>query len=52
MSRSKIPLRFTDSNQAWLAKMTGRGLQEEMGGENMRKKMGWKKQKRCTIRFR
>ena len=28
MSRSKIPLRFTDSNQAWLAKMTGRGLQE------------------------
>jgi hypothetical protein len=43
---------ITDSNQVRLAKMIGRRVQEEMGGENMRKKMGWKKQKRCTIRFR
>ena len=30
MSRAKRPLRFTDINQACLAKMTGRRLQEEV----------------------
>jgi hypothetical protein len=37
MSRSKIPSMITDSNQACLAKMTGRRLQEgreEIGGAN------------------
>jgi len=52
MSRPSRALMITDWKQAWLAKMSVCGLQEEMGGENMRKKMGWKKQKRCTIRFR
>jgi len=32
MSRSKIPLRFTDSNQALFAKMSGCELQEELHG--------------------
>ena len=32
MSRTKKPLMITDSNQAYLAKMTGRGFQEEVNG--------------------
>jgi hypothetical protein len=34
MSRTKIPSMITDSNQACLAKMTGRRVQEEvLGGD-------------------
>ena len=35
MSRSKIPLRFTVSNQACFTKMTGCGFQEEVLGGNI-----------------